>query len=77
MIEKMNFEPGPKMGAILDVLLSEVIEEPKLNTLKYLSKRAQELDKEDLDTLRKQAKEKIEEKREEDDKKMKNGYYVK
>lgn len=77
MIAKLDFKPGPKMGAILDVLLSEVIEDPKLNDLKYLSKRAKELDKSDLAQLQKQAKEMIEEKREEDDKKMKDEFWVK
>lgn len=77
MISKMNFQPGPKMGAILDVLLSEVIEDPELNNLKYLEKRAEDLDKEDLKTLREQAKEKIEEKRVEEDEEMKKGYWVK
>jgi len=77
MIAKMNFEPGPKMGAILDVLLSDVIEDPSLNTLKYLSKRAEELNKEDLKELREKAKEKIKDKREKDDKKIKKEHWVK
>jgi poly(A) polymerase/tRNA nucleotidyltransferase (CCA-adding enzyme) len=77
MIAKMKFEPGPKMGAILDVLLSEVIENPELNNLEYLSKRAKELNKDDIIKLRAKAKEKIEEKRSEDDEEMKKGYWVK
>ena len=76
MIAKLGFKPGPKMGAILDITLSEVIEDPKLNNLKYLAKRAKELDKSDLDKLRKQAKEMIEEKRGEDDKEMKKEFWV-
>jgi hypothetical protein len=77
LISKLGFEPGPKMGAILDVLLSEVIEDPKLNRLELLSKRAQELNHDNLEQLREKAKEKIEAQREEDDKNMKKGYYVK
>ncbi len=77
MIAKMGFEPGPKMGAILDVLLAEVIEDPKLNTLTYLQKRAKELNKEDLKDLRKKAKEVIEKKREKEDKKIKKEFHVK
>ena len=77
MISDLGFEPGPKMGAILDVLLSEVIEDPKLNKLEYLAKRAKELEKDDLANLREQAREKIVEKREEDDQKLKQGHYVK
>jgi hypothetical protein len=77
MIAKLGFKPGPKMGAILDVLLAEVIEDPKLNKLEILAKRSQELNKLDLKELRRQAKDKIEDKREQDDKKMKNEFYVK
>jgi len=77
MIAKLGFKPGPKMGAVLDVLLSEVIEDPKLNNLKYLGKKAGDLKKMDVEDLRKQAREKIDEKREEDDKKMKGGFWVK
>ncbi len=77
MIAEMGFQPGPKMGAILDVLLSEVLDDPALNNPDHLAKRARELDKDDLASLREQAKEKIEEKRNKDDKRMKEGYYVK
>ncbi len=77
MIAKMGFEPGPKMGAILDVLLSEVIEDPGLNNLEHLEKRAKELLKDNLAELRAKAKEKIAEKRGEDDRVMKRGHYVK
>jgi len=77
MISDLNFEPGQKMGAILDCLLSEVIENTDLNNLEYLSKRAKELEKEDLDKLRDLAKDAIDEKRTEDDRKMKRGHFVK
>lgn len=77
LIKLLRIEPGPKIGAILDVLLSEVIEDPKLNTKKYLEKRSQELNKSNLEELREQAKDKIEEKRDKDDKKMKKDFYVK
>lgn len=77
MIEKMGFEPGPKMGAILDVLLSEVIEDPELNDLKYLKNRAKELNKDDIKNLRQKAKEVIKEKRVEDDEKIKKEFWVK
>ncbi|PLX28042.1 hypothetical protein C0583_02315 [Candidatus Parcubacteria bacterium] len=77
MIKNLGFEPGPKMGAVLDCLLAEVIEEPKLNTKEYLSKKALELNKEDIEQLREKAKDKIEEKREEEDRKMRRGYKVK
>lgn len=77
LMKILKIEPGPKIGAILDVLLSEVIEDPKLNTKEYLEKRSKELNKLELAELREKAKEVIEEKREEEDQAMKKGYYVK
>ena len=77
LIKLLNIKPGPKIGAILDVLLSEVIEEPKLNNKKYLEKRSHELDKLDLKELRGKAKEKIEEKKMEDDQELKKGHWIK
>jgi len=73
----LKIEPGPKIGAILDVLLSELIEDPKKNTKTYLEKRVKELDKTDLEKLRKMAKKKIEEKKEEEDLKIKGKYWIK
>ncbi|MCK5062061.1 CCA tRNA nucleotidyltransferase [Candidatus Parcubacteria bacterium] len=77
MIEKLGFKPGIKMGAVLDVLLSEVIEDPELNNSSYLEKKAKELDKMNVEDLRARAKEKIKEKQIKDDSKMKKGYWVK
>jgi poly(A) polymerase/tRNA nucleotidyltransferase (CCA-adding enzyme) len=77
LMEGLNLAPGPKIGAILDVLLSEVIEEPKLNTKEYLAKRSKELDQLDINQLRAKAKEKIEEKKMEDDQELKEEFWVK
>lgn len=77
MISDLGFSPGPKMGAILDVLLSEVIEDPEKNALDFLSQRALQLEKEDLDVLRQKAREAISEKKEADDSRLKKNYYVK
>lgn len=77
LMELLKIEPGPKIGAILDVLLSEVIEEPKLNTKEYLEKRSRELNKLDLKELREKAKERIEEKKMEDDTELKQEFWVK
>ena len=41
----LNIKPSPKIGAILKVLLSEVIEDPEKNTNEYLENRVQELSK--------------------------------
>lgn len=77
LMEILKIEPGPKIGAILDVLLSEVIEEPSLNSKEYLMKRSGELDKYDLKELRLKAKAVIEEKKMEDDEELKKDFYVK
>lgn len=77
LMKDLSIAPGPKIGAILDVLLSEVIEDQSLNNKAYLSKRAGELNKMDLKDLRESAKEKIEEKKMEDDEEIKKEYYVK
>jgi len=77
LIKLLKITPGPKIGAILDVLLSEVIEDPSLNDKKYLEKRSKELNKMELDELREKAKGKIEEKKMEDDKELKGEFWVK
>jgi tRNA nucleotidyltransferase (CCA-adding enzyme) len=77
LMKDLNVAPGPKIGAILDVLLSEVIEDAAKNGKEYLLKRAKELDQEDLQKLREMAKQKIEEKKEEDDEEIKKKYWVK
>jgi len=77
LMENLKIEPGPKIGAILDVLLAEAIEEPKKNKKELLEKRAKELVMVDLAKLRELAKERIEEKKEEDDQVIKGKYWVK
>jgi len=76
LMDLLKIEPGPKIGAILDVLLSEVIEDPKLNNKEFLEERSCELNKLNLAELRTKAKEVIEEKRARDDKKMKREFKV-
>jgi len=77
LMRLLNIEPGPKIGAILDVLLSEVIDDQNLNNKDYLEKRSLELNRMDLKELRERAKEKIEEKKMEDDEEIKKEFYVK
>ena len=77
LMKLLKIKPGLKIGAILDVLLSDVIENPKLNDKKYLEGRSIELNKMDLAALRKKAKGKIEEKKREDDKELKGEFWVK
>jgi len=77
LIKILNIAPSQKIGVILDVLLSDVIEDPKLNNKEYLEKRALELNKIEIKELRAKAKEVIAEKREEDDNKIKKEFWVK
>lgn len=72
--KELKMIPSPKMGAIIDVLLAEVLEDPEKNDRKILLARAQELENFNLAELRVQAKELIEEKREEEDKNIKKKY---
>jgi len=77
LIKDLKIQPGPKIGAILDVLLAKVIEKTELNTKKDLLHIAKELLGEDLSKLREMAKEKIEEERVSEDKEVKDKYWVK
>jgi hypothetical protein len=76
LIQDLSLAPGPKIGAILDVLLAEVIEDQSKNTRETLLERAKELSGEELAQLREMAKEKIEEKREADDEAIKKKHWV-
>lgn len=77
LMKDLGIKPGPIIGAILDVLLAEVIEDQRKNERGYLLKRAGELKEMELDQLRALAKEKIEEKKEEDDMEIKGRHYIK
>ncbi|MEA3322727.1 MAG: hypothetical protein U9Q12_00725, partial [Patescibacteria group bacterium] len=77
MISDLDFKPGPQIGAILNVLLAETIEDPTKNTLEHLSQRALLLKNENIDTLQSLAKDKISQKQEEEDKNIKNKHWVK
>lgn len=77
LMRDLKMQPGPKIGAILDVLLAKVIENPGLNTKDVLLQLAKKLLNEDLTKLREMAKEKIEEEKEQEDEVMKGKYWVK
>lgn len=77
LMKDLKMQPGPKIGAILDVLLAKVIENPDLNIKNDLLQLAKKLLNEDLTKLREMAKEKIEEEREIEDKEIKGKYWVK
>ncbi|MBU4299400.1 HD domain-containing protein [Patescibacteria group bacterium] len=67
----LKIQPGPKIGQILDVLLSYILEEPKKNEKEFLEKevaKLRKLSEKELNSLRQKAKgerEKIEQKRDE------------
>jgi poly(A) polymerase/tRNA nucleotidyltransferase (CCA-adding enzyme) len=77
LINELKINPGPEIGAILEVLLAEVIEESEKNNREYLLKKAGELKDKKIDELRLMAKDVIEEKKQEDDKQIKNRHWVK
>jgi tRNA nucleotidyltransferase (CCA-adding enzyme) len=77
LMDGLGLTPGPKIGAILDVLLAEVIEDQSKNVRETLLERAKELMDTDLEQLRDMAKEKIEEKREAEDESIKKRHWVK
>lgn len=76
IIKILDISPSPKVGAILKVLLSEVIEDPTKNTKEYLKKRVQELNKLSSTEIKKCEKI-IKDKKEEEDLKDKNKFWVK
>ncbi|MEK7198070.1 MAG: HD domain-containing protein [Patescibacteria group bacterium] len=79
-IEYLKMEPGPKMGYILNILLDEVLDEPKNNIKEYLLKRAKELSNvpnAELLKMYKTAQAKTQEVAEEEFKSIKKKYYVK
>lgn len=76
LMQELELKPGPKIGAILDCLLAEVIEDAKKNERGALLDRARELMDTDLDVLRNIARERIEEKRTDDDADIKKSHHV-
>ena len=52
IMKTLGIEPGPKIGAILAVLLEEVLDDPSRNTKEHLTKRTKELDTLDEKKLR-------------------------
>jgi hypothetical protein len=43
LMNVLHETPGPKIGFVLDALMEEVLDNPKLNTTEYLEKQAQKL----------------------------------
>jgi len=57
VMETLKLKPSPKIGMILDILLEEVLNEPKRNNKRYLKKRLVEISKLDEKMMEKLAKE--------------------
>lgn len=75
LMKILGIEPGPKIGLILNYLLSEVIDDPSKNTREHLEERVKELSSKSPDELR-AALEKIEKAREKEDEEMMKKYYL-
>lgn len=76
LMAKIGLRPGPKVGAILDCLLAEVIEDPKRNQSEWLLDRGRQLMDNDLALLQSLAKEKIREEQKRKDDAIKNRHHV-
>ena len=76
IMELLHIQPGPKVGAILKVLLAEIIENPTKNSQKHLEMRVKDLYELSLEDIRKSEKI-IDEKKEEEDLKNKSKFWVK
>jgi tRNA nucleotidyltransferase (CCA-adding enzyme) len=80
LMEHLKLSPGPKIGHILYALLEEVLEDPGLNTIDYLKKRARELNslgEQGLENLGKQGKERRAGLEEGEVQKIRQKYWVK
>lgn len=79
IMEVLKMAPGPKVGLILNALLEEVIEDPKLNTEEFLVKLAAELyalSEEDLKNRAESGKKARETKEKEEVDKIRKKYFV-
>ncbi len=76
IMQLLEINPGPKVGAILKVLLAEIIEDPAKNERNYLENRVKDLYELPLEEIKKSEKI-IEEKKEEEDLKDKSKYWIK
>jgi len=80
LMEILGEKPGPKIGQILDALLGIVLDDPKKNTKKFLEIEAKKLAKfseKELKELAEKSKEEKFEAQEQEDKTVKEKYWVK
>jgi len=79
IIETLRIKPSPKIGAILSILLEQVLDDSKKNNKKYLKKEAKELNRLSENELKKKqkiAQEKYKNLLEENEEEIKKKYYV-
>lgn len=79
VMKVLKMEPGPRVGLLLNVLMGEVLEDPKLNTKRHLNARMKELNKLSDNELRgpaEKGKEVRSEREQEAEKKIKKKYWV-
>ena len=76
LMKEFNLRPGPQIGALLDVLLANVINDPKLNEPSTLLAMAKPLLNLNLDELRQQAKNIIDEERQTEDRRIRRQHRV-
>jgi len=75
----LNIEPGPKIGAILDILLGNVLDDPQKNEKKFLMdevKKLGNLDEQKLKALAEKARQERENVENKEDKTTKERYWV-
>ncbi len=80
IMKELKAEPGPKIGAILAVLLEEVLDDPKRNAKEHLTDRVRKLGKlseKELAGLSAKAKESTNEVQNRIDEELKKKYFVK
>ncbi|MBU1291949.1 HD domain-containing protein [Patescibacteria group bacterium] len=76
LMKLLKIEGGPKLGLLIEALLAEVLEDPKLNTKTKLSKKAMELSKLSDKELKEKTKI-VKEKKQEVDLEIKDKHWVK
>ena len=80
IMKVLDMEPGPRVGAILAILLEEVLEEPTRNSKEYLRQRVSELGKlseQELQEVARKAKQSAQNAQERIDQEIKQKYFVK
>jgi len=76
LMQELKLEPGPKIGAIMDVLLAEVLEDPGKNKKELLLIKADKLKDEELSELRKKSQDAVAEKQQQEEEDIKKKYHV-